>query len=259
MINVIKIYNLLLKLILPTRCVSCDITLDDDAGLCQKCWNKIHFISGIICVKCGYPLEFDLSDGKNNMLCGKCLTHKNHFDSARSVCSYGNIVGKFIGRLKYGDNLHIAKFVAKSMLPLFLQHYKDCDIICPVPMHKKALQKRTFNQSALIIVILVKMLKQNNINIKYIPDLLQKIKITKKQNQLTRTERLENVKNSFAVNTKYSIYKQKVVILDDVITTGATISECSKILKKYDKTAKIHAISFARTTLGSIDYEQTDL
>ncbi len=253
--SIIKIYNFLLKLILPTRCVSCDITLDDDAGLCQKCWNKIHFISGIICVKCGYPLEFDLSDGKNNMLCGKCLTHKTSFDSARSVCSYGDITGKFIGRLKYGDNLHIAKFIAKSMLPTFLQHYPDCTIICPVPMHKTALKKRTFNQSALIIVMLIKMLKKHNIIIKYIPDLLQKIKITQKQNKLTRKQRLENVKGSFAVNIKYNIRKQKIIILDDVITTGATVNECAKMFKKYDKTAKVHIISYARTTLSSIDYD----
>ncbi len=245
----LKIYHLVLQMILPSRCISCDKTLQDDAGLCLQCWNKIHFITGNICIKCGYPLEFDLSDGKNNMTCGKCFVVKNNFDMARSICSYNSIVGKFIGKLKYGDNLHIAKFIAKSLLPLFILYYKDCDIICPVPMHKKRLQKRTFNHAALITVILVKMLNKKGIKIIYIPDLLKKTKLTATQNQLNKKQRIENVKGSFDINLKYSINNKKILILDDVITTGSTINECAKMLKKNSKNSKIYAISFARTTL----------
>ncbi len=247
-----NVFYQLVDVVLPPRCASCDVHLIQDAGLCSKCWSGIHFISGVMCYKCGYPMEFDLQEDQKNVLCGRCFTKsiKYEFEYARSVCSYGGIAKKIVSRFKYNDNLHIANYLAKSMLVCFLENFKNCNIICPVPIHSKSLRQRTFNQSALIILAFIKLLKKSDINIRYIPDLLCKTKLTARQNTLSRDQRLQNVKNSFCLNDKYDIKNQKIIILDDVITTGATINECSKTIKKNVKSAKIYAISYARTTLS---------
>lgn len=228
----------LLNLLFPTKCIICDQHHSQNE-ICPNCWSKLTFITNPSCAICSTPFEYETN---KETICGNCIINKPNYDHATSLLKYDEHSKKLISRFKYQDQLHILNYFVNLMINLGKEIIKDTDIISPVAMHKYKLLKRGFNQSALLAMRL-----STKTKIKYIPQLLIKTTNVKAQVGLKREERLHNVKNSFIINPlfKGKIKGKKILLIDDVITTGATINECCHVLRK-EQPAKIFILTIAK-------------
>lgn len=237
------VLKLLLNLLTPQRCICGDILTSEQDSFCQKCWPELGLIgSSSLCLSCGLPFEFDLES-----ICSDCTSLQPHFDKARSVFKYNDISGKMITGLKYQDKTPYAKTLAKLMAGRIREFDTMPDIITSVPVHPRKLRQRKYNQSAMLANKLGKFsnLTSNNL-------ILRKVKDINPQASLTREERIKNVKGAYVVNNKYNSYisGKNVLLVDDVLTTGATASECAAQLKRAGA-AKVYVLTAARTLMGS--------
>jgi ComF family protein len=235
----------ILNLIIPNRCVCGDILVEKNHDVCESCWRSIGLLSkNAICETCGDPFKYD---GMRDTKCSECIYNPPIFDKARAVFKYNDVNGRMIMGLKYSDRTPYAKTLARFMSGKVKELGEDFDLIVSVPIHRKKLIQRKFNQSALLANKIAKLSgkKANNI-------ILHKIKDIPPQASLFRTERLENAKGAYAVNPKYKnlIVNKKILLIDDVITTGATANECARVLKE-SGVANVYLITTARTILES--------
>lgn len=238
--NIIK---KILNCIYPNKCVGCDmIFVDDFQKICEKCWQNIKIISDPICQKCGKSIKFEQ---KNNEICINCLISDQKFDKSRSVCVYFGLARKMVLSMKNHDNHIVCKIIADFMIKKFSKELEICDLVCCVPMHKKKLLKRMYNQSALIL----KNMKKINpkINAQYM--FLEKVKNTENQIKLNQEKRNKNLKNSIKVRFNKECNFKKIAIIDDVMTTGSTFSESSRAIKKIYPDCEVFCFSFCSTEL----------
>lgn len=233
----------ILNLIVPSRCVCGAIITDEENHLCSECWDNIGFIATkSVCQCCGNPFEFEMME---DAMCSECIANTPEFDKARFVFKYNDVSGKIITGLKYTDKTPYAKTLAKFMSNKINELSDDYDLIVSVPIHPKKLVARKYNQSALLANRLGKITKKAVNNL-----VLRKVRNIRPQASLTRKERIENAKDAYAVNIKYkdNILGKKILLVDDVITTGATANECAKILKKAGAD-KVYLLTATKTIL----------
>lgn len=223
-------------------CIVCAKEIPDGTNfqMCENCCLNIEKIEGKICSKCGDKLD----DGK--LRCDKCNDFDYNFKSNRSYCYYDEASAKIIKSLKYGGRKYYAKHIAK-MMTQDLSVFKDVDLITFVPISVKRKRIRGFNQAEEIAKEISKIV---NIPVKKI---LLKTKENKNQARLNQKERLENLKGTFEIDNAAESFEGKVVlIIDDVFTTGATLSECSKTLINGNPKSVL-TFTFAKTKLNSIN------
>lgn len=172
--------------------------------------------------------------------CAACLAQRPAFDKVVTIFRYNDVVGKAISDLKYSDQTFLAKKLAGILREKAKNEITDCDLICAVPLHVKKLRIRKFNQAVLIGKYLNKE--------KFIPDLLWRITDTVAQVALKKKDREKNLKRAFLVNKKYrnQLEGKKILLLDDVMTTGATLENCAKALRKCG-VEKITILTIAKT------------
>ena len=178
------------------------------------------------------PFKSDVTLIKSpNFLCGGCREKLPHFTKAIAVGVYEGTLSEAIHILKYQKRQAMVKHLNDLMPDFLLQRFAQSDIIIPVPLHKKRLNERGFNQSLLIAHYMSK-----SLNIPLYVNGLQRTRWTRPQIELTREERLKNVRGAFAVKAGLkpatTIKGKNVILVDDVYTTGATVNECAKVLKK---------------------------
>ncbi len=224
-----NILSKIINLILPPQCYLCGRVLKTDKGLCNKCISEINFINGIICYRCGTPL-YEVPSGDNkHLLCGGCLQKKRHlFRFSRSSCVYDEISKKLILDFKFHDKTDLAPFLAKMMYVAAKDIFASgVDVIIPVPMHYTRMLKRRYNQASLLAKELGKL---SNTKVNYTT--VVKIKKTKPQAQCSGFERIKNIKDAFYVKNCEDIRNKRVLLVDDVLTTGSTLRECALAIKK---------------------------
>jgi ComF family protein len=233
----------IIDIIFPPKCLICEEMIHDMGGLCSECWVKIDFTSEPACSICNYPFPYEATLGS---ICGYCVKKRPIYDRAYSVFRYNEHSKILLHRFKYGDKTFLAPYFAQWILRSAGKSLESADFLVPVPLYYKKLYSRLYNQSALLAMHLSKYT-----NIKFLPLVLQKTKDTSSQTGLEREKRLKNVINSFSVDNNYLdlIKGKNIVLIDDVMTTGATINECSKILLSKGKAAKITVITLARTVI----------
>jgi len=238
-----NIFKSILNIILPPTCICCKETiLSNESGICSKCWKELDFITKPMCEKCGMPFDFSIEEGA---LCAECSSTKQPFEKMRCVFKYNDKSKKIILALKYGDRTDTANILASFLNTAGEEFIQDIDIITPVPLHRLRLLRRTYNQSALLASALAKKNKKE-----FIPDLIIRKKHTKPQGKFTRNVRKENLKGAFIANSKYDFSKKKILLIDDVITTGATTINCIKALKKQHKNCEVYVLALARVLLS---------
>ena len=223
--------------ILPPRCMSCGGKTISHAHLCGTCWSGLEFITNPHCHCCGYPFEFE---SPTDSLCGVCLKETPIYDWLRSPLVYGDVSKSLILKYKHGRMSEMApvftKLIGRVLANLPDDTVSDVPeleckpIFIPVPLHWTRLFQRRFNQSALLAQQLAE-----NFNGEYNPRILKRHKATKSQGGLGRRERARNVVGAFSIdkNIGNQLKNQKIILVDDVYTTGATVSACAKILKKH--------------------------
>jgi ComF family protein len=214
-------------LLFPPLCVMCRAPVPDPDGLCPDCWSSLHFIDQPVCVWCGLPFEVDAGPGT---ICGACLAHPPHFDKARAIVSYDEISKKPVLALKHADRLDLvpafAKWLDRAGTPLLA----ETDLIVPVPLHRRRLWKRRYNQAAELARALAR-----RSGVTYAPLVLERRKHTPSQGTMTSAEaRRKNVRGAFLVPkpARPAVKGKTVLVVDDVLTTGATVSACARALKR---------------------------
>ncbi len=220
-----KLLTNIINFIYPNHCLLCDQAILEESLFCLNHYKKVKFITSPKCEICSKPLNNQM----NKVKCIKCLYKTPFYDSSIIIFSYEKYISNMILSFKYNDNTYICKKLAK----IFTKRLKKepiLDIITAIPLHKKRLKERKYNQS----LILAKNIAKNLEKTVFIPDLLIRTKFTKTQEGLDERERLKNLENAFILNPKYQyLVKNKAILLtDDVVTSGATVNSCAKVLKK---------------------------
>lgn len=234
------ILNRVLDFIFPPQCLTCDALVPAHGALCLPCWQGIKFISEPMCHACGLPFEFSVGE---QALCGECLKELPPFTRSRSVFVYDEHSKGLVTKLKFSDQLYLATVFGPWLAKTGGDMLGESHIIAPVPLSYRRFVSRRYNQAAL----LARALSQKT-HIPAIPDALIRKKHTAPQTGLSRRQRAENVQGAFAVNPRHrSAMKGKnILLIDDVFTTGATLSACAKQLLKAGA-MKVNVLTLART------------
>ena len=217
----------LINLILPARGLNCGKIINDDSALCVDCVKNINFITSPYCKKCGRPLEHNVCE---DLFCSDCLRNEkqSYFKLNRSAVIYDEFSKKIILDFKFASHIENKKLLANWLYLAGTDIWqKNCDVIIPVPMHFTRFFRRRYNQSAIVAKELSKLCK---IDVAF--DILKKEKYTKPQIACSQKQRLKNLKGAFNVKYPDKIKGKRIVLIDDVYTTGSTLRECAKVLIK---------------------------
>jgi ComF family protein len=216
--------------------------------LCAKCAGTFLTVESPICTTCG--IVFHSRAGEDH-LCGECLNTPISFGMARSAGVYDKVVMAAIHCLKYNGKIQLARPLGVLLFLIFCRYWNENrpDLIIPVPLHDKKLRLRGFNPSFLLVKewdVITRALEDGVPVIPVSEDTLLRTKWTKSQTGLGRKERLKNIKNAFSVNDPSKINRKKILLIDDVYTTGATAKECSKVLLNAGA-SHVDVLTLART------------
>lgn len=230
-------FRALLDIVFPPRCFSCDrdIFTEKKSYICEDCLKNIRYVGENRCLICGYELEpfVSASDGG----CTRCRGFKVMFDGASYAAKFEGVIRELIHRFKY----NYVDFLAEPLVEILINHLSACntqtglnlnnlkkevDVVVPVPLFWWRRFKRGFNQSELLAKKISKHLllpvSTNN---------LYRIRNTIPQIKLSRTERQQNMRGAFALKRTEEFKKRRVLLIDDVLTTGVTASECARVIK----------------------------
>lgn len=231
----------IIDILFPPVCPACEKAVKEkDTPLCSPCEENFSAlrIRGPVCRVCGGPF---ISTTSGEHTCGPCLEQPPPFEAARSAYSYAGAALDAVHRFKYNNHVILAPafaamlFEAAASLPAAPSEMT----VVPVPLHAARLKERGFNQSLLVARPLAKRLKAG---LSY--DNLFRARPTEPQVGLKSQERAENIKGAFNLKNSATFKDRKILLIDDVYTTGATIKECSKVLKKAG--AEVYALTLAR-------------
>ena len=241
-------FSQLADIIYPPRCVVCGRFLwkgplvreTRSAFFCPDCMADFHCVSSPLCPICGQPFASEVVE---DHLCEDCLRKRPFYEAAWAPYRYEGAILKGIHRLKYGAK----GFLADALGPLLAQFAKErldgsqSVLIMPVPLHPKRLRERGFNQSLLLARHVSRCL---HINLDFLS--LRRVRYTPPQASLAKNERLQNVQGAFELKNPNAVKGRSVLLVDDVVTTGNTLNECARILRKAGA-QKVFGLSLART------------
>src|SRR5947207_11580291 len=214
------------SLLYPPSCTICSASVDLGEYLCGECDTKVSRIVPPFCAKCSEPFAGAIT---TTFACANCAHHVLHFEAAVSAYRSRGIVRHVILNFKYGRQVHLRHLVARWLLAAFDDERlrrRQFDIIVPVPLHPTRQRERGFNQAGLLAESL-----SSRISIPC-KRVLKRIRYTTTQTALDRAERMENLHNAFRLRKNADVRGLHVLLIDDVLTTGSTLSECARVLKR---------------------------
>ncbi len=219
-----SLFEVVLDILYPRHCAVCDELLPFGGGLiCGECEKKLFPVSGPRCMKCGRMLNSDREE-----YCSDCREVIHFYDRAFSVFVYNDVMQQSIFRFKYRGKQEYADFYAESIYRFLWREIGSfgADALIPVPLHKDRQIKRGYNQASLIAK---KLSKFTGIRVE--DDLVQRVAATRPQKNLNREERRKNLKRAFLLSQNI-VKLTRVIIVDDIYTTGSTVDEMSLLLKE---------------------------
>lgn len=225
----------------PPRCLISHDPVDHQGMIAPRIWAKLNFIAAPLCVQCGVPFEYEIAEGTK---CADCLEYPPSYDTHRSAVIYDDHSKDLILGFKHADQTHAVTVFLPWLQKAGAEMLKDSDLIVPVPLHRNRLIKRRYNQAVILGDYLAR-----ETSTEICVDALSRIKATQSQGHLKPAERAKNVRKAFIVNPdRAEILKdKKILLIDDVYTSGATVNECARILKKDGRAAKVSVLTIAKT------------
>jgi ComF family protein len=231
-----------LDTVYPPRCLACTEATETARGLCGACWRDTAFIAGTACVKCGVPM---MGEAGAEDICDSCLRHPPAWDSGAAAMLYSGAGRRMVLQLKHGDRLDMVPPLAAWMATAGAAQLQRADLIAPVPLHWRRLIRRRYNQSAELARRLARLSGKPAV-----VDLLTRRRPTIPQEGMNRASRAANQEGAFAVNRRHigRLSGGSVLLIDDVLTSGATLSNCAETLRKAGA-ARIDVLVLARVAL----------
>jgi competence protein ComFC len=227
------------SLFYPPACTICSANVASREYLCHDCEATITRIVPPFCARCSEPFEGAIT---GPFTCANCAHRKIYFDAAVSAYRSRGIVRRVILAFKYGRQAHLRHLVARWLFAAVDDdrlRERRFDVIIPVPLHPARERERGFNQATLLAELL-----RSNMSIQMKP-MLERTRYTTTQTAFDRAERMENLHGAFRLRKSADVRKLHVLLIDDVLTTGSTLSECARVLKKAGAIS-VHAATAAR-------------
>ncbi len=234
-----------LDTVYPPACPGCGVLLGSKASLCPQCWSRLAFIERPYCEVLGTPFSHDLGPG---ILSADAIASPPPFDRLRSVALYDDLARILVHALKYRDRTDLAPMMAAWMLRAGDGSVQAADLVLPVPLHRFRLLWRKFNQAAELARALGALSGKP-----LLIDAVRRTKHTRRQIGLGPRAREANVRGAFAVTPagREALFGRRVVLIDDVYTTGATVAAVTRALKRAGA-SDVTVLTFARALPGPI-------
>lgn len=240
-----QIKNLLLKLanncidfLFPSSCPLCGAPVSVHGELCADCWASFNWISNPKCTKCGYPFPANLDLGLNP-ICPNCASGKCPLDMIRSACVYDGVSRETVLPFKHGGRIKYSNFMSRAMMWSMRDIEIKPDIIMPVPLAWRRLRHRGYNQATLLARPISKAM-----NVKMDLDSVRRI-YRPDMGHKNAVQRAENIRGVFKVSRPDRIRGKKILLVDDVMTTGATFAELRRVLMKAGAVS-VYGVVFCR-------------
>ena len=216
----------LFDVLLPPRCALCGAEVDRQGLLCADCFRQTGFISEPVCARCGVPFDSAEAGGAER-LCPACREEPPVFDRARAALRYDAQGRRLILPFKHGDRTELTTVLAPQMARAGTALLKAADVLVPVPLHRWRLFHRRYNQAALLAKALGRMAGR-----RCVPDALKRVRSTAPLGERSAAERAAEVADAFAVRSNRArlVRNQRVLLIDDVMTSGATANGCARAL-----------------------------
>src|SRR5208283_1229382 len=227
----------------PPTCLACRAATEAHGALCPRCWSAMRFIERPYCERLGTPFEQDLGEG---LLSPQAMADPPVFARARAVARFEDgPARKLVHRLKYSDRAELARPIGRWMARAGADILADADLLAPVPLHPLRLWRRRFNQAAMLARQVSRATgKPCDVGA------LVRVKATPSQVGLSRTQRAENVQGAFRVSAGAQVRGRKVVLIDDVLTSGATLNAAARVLLRAGAN-RVDVLVFARVVTGT--------
>ena len=236
-----------LDMVLPPRCLSCGLPVAEIGTLCGPCWTGLTFLSAPRCLICGVPFVFEIPD---ETLCGQCQRRPPRYDRARAVLRYDAASRGLVIAFKHADRTDAAPTFAAWLRRAADGMLDGGPLLMPVPLHPARLRARRYNQAALMTARLARIARLD-----WSADGLARTRRTRSQGRLGVDERRRNVGGAFALSAagRAAVPGRRVVLIDDVLTTGATVEACARPLRAGGAQA-VDVLTLTRVTpQGAVD------
>ena len=230
--------RLALDIALPTLCVACREPVDGE-GVCAECWAKLSFIAPPYCPRLGIPFVYDPGP---ELLSMEAIANPPAYQRARAAVRYDDVARTLVHALKYQDRTDLAPAMGRWMARAGQELLDEADVLVPVPLHWRRGWSRRYNQSGALARVI-----SRQSGVKLASEALRRVRATEQQIGLSRSQRASNVQGAFKVATERSadIAGRRVVLVDDVLTSGATTDACARALSRA-KAAQVDVLVFAR-------------
>lgn len=216
----------LASLVYPPACVACATAVEPNEFLCDACDDKITRIVPPFCARCSEPFAGAID---HEFRCANCAQREIYFEATVAAYRSRGIVRKILLDFKYGRQMYLRHLVGRWLCAALNDSRlrgQNFDVIVPVPLHPARQRQRGFNQAELLAEVL-----NAHMSIKQM-SILRRIRFTKTQTAFDRAERMENLRNAFRLRRGADVRGLRVLLVDDVLTTGSTLSECARVLKE---------------------------
>jgi ComF family protein len=227
----------LVDAVLPPRCLACGEIVEEPEALCGRCWGGVTFFAPPWCAGCGLPFAHPMGE---DAVCADCAREKRAWDRARAVLRYDKNSRPLILGLKHADHTHVAGAFGRWMQRAGGEVLGAAELLVPVPLHWTRLFRRRYNQAALLASAI-----RRAGGPPVAADCLVRRRKTPSQGHLGPLARARNVQGAFAVRRPAAVAGRRLVIIDDVMTTGATVDECARVLKRAGA-ASVGVLTLAR-------------